>query len=126
VPDINSDGSSELLLTAEDWTSWTQTANPGLKMRELWQREGGLSIALLHFSAGASMATRHRHASNQFMYCLSGRYAYPSSDIVLAPGDFYWNPKGNHHGPTEALEPTTLIEIYDGPHYVDVSEAPVL
>lgn len=92
---------------------------PGLKMRELWLREGGISIALLNFEAGAGISRRHRHASNQFMYCLSGRYSYTSSGLELTPGDFYWNPMGNEHGPTEAIEPSVLLEIYDGPHYFD-------
>ena len=53
------------------------------------------------------------------MYCLSGRYNYVSSDLELTPGDFYWNPLGNEHGPTTAVEPSILLEIYDGPHYFD-------
>lgn len=53
------------------------------------------------------------------MYSLSGRYAYTSSGLELRPGDFYWNPMGNHHGPTEALEDSVLLEIYDGKHYFE-------
>jgi 2,4'-dihydroxyacetophenone dioxygenase len=99
--------------------SWQLSPIPGLRVRELWSREGGISIALLSFDQGAGISRRHRHASNQFMYSLSGRYSYTSSGLELKPGDFYWNPMGNHHGPTEALEASVLLEIYDGPHYFD-------
>ena len=37
---------------------------------------------------------RHSHASNQFMFCLSGRYRYVPTGLTLTPGSFYWNPKG--------------------------------
>jgi 2,4'-dihydroxyacetophenone dioxygenase len=92
---------------------------PGLRVRELWSRDGGISIALLSFDQGAGIPRRHRHASNQFMYSLGGRYSYTSSGLELKPGDFYWNPLGNHHGPTEAIEASVLLEIYDGPHYYE-------
>jgi 2,4'-dihydroxyacetophenone dioxygenase len=116
----------ELFLEATGKETWPATKMPGLAVRELWVREGGISISLLRFDKGAGLNRRHRHASNQFMYCLSGQYSYPDSDIVLSPGDFYWNPKGNFHGPAKALEDAVLLEIYDGPHYVDESEAPDL
>ena len=58
---------------------WQLSAFPGLRVRELWSREGGISIALLSFEQGAGIPRRHRHASNQFMYSLSGRYSYTSS-----------------------------------------------
>jgi 2,4'-dihydroxyacetophenone dioxygenase len=76
------------------------------------------SMHMVRFAKGAGIPTPHAHASTQFMYCVSGRYLYKSSGLVLEPGDFYFNPKGSEHGPTEALEDTVLLEIYDGPHYV--------
>jgi mannose-6-phosphate isomerase-like protein (cupin superfamily) len=110
----------EVHLRAEGPETWPEMPQiPGLRMKELWAREGGLSIALLSFEAGAGIPRRHRHASNQFMYCVSGRYNYVSSGLELTPGDFYWNPLGNEHGPTEAVEPSILFEIYDGPHYFE-------
>ena len=43
---------------------------------------------------------------------------YPvSTGVTLTAGSFYWNPKGNVHGPTLAHEETIVVEIYDGPHY---------
>lgn len=116
----NDNRQGELHLTADAPESWPVVPHiEGLRMKELWSREGGISIALLNFEAGAGITRRHRHASNQFMYCLSGRYNYVSSDLELTPGDFYWNPLGNEHGPTTAVEPSILLEIYDGPHYFD-------
>jgi hypothetical protein len=51
------------------------------------------------------------------MFCLKGRYEYTKTGVTLTAGSFYWNPKGNVHGPTLAHEETIVLEIYDGPHY---------
>jgi 2,4'-dihydroxyacetophenone dioxygenase len=111
------DESRETLMPAEAAGQWPVSAIDGLRMKELYLVEGGLSIALLNFEKGSGIKRRHRHASNQFMYCLSGKYSYESSGLELSPGDFYWNAKGGPHGPTTALEDSVLLEIYDGPHY---------
>src|SRR5215470_15441533 len=83
-----------------------------------WRNEEtGASIALIKFDKGAGIPQPHLHASNQFMFCLSGRYEYKATRTVLTAGSFYCNPKGNVHGPAIAHEETVVIEIYDGPHY---------
>jgi 2,4'-dihydroxyacetophenone dioxygenase len=105
-----------LIHTAEG--AWREKSLPGLSEMRLWSNpETGASIALVRFAKGAGIPEPHRHASNQFMFCLSGLYEYTASGIRLAPGDFYWNPRGHVHGPTRALEEAVLLEIYDGPHY---------
>jgi quercetin dioxygenase-like cupin family protein len=110
----------DIVVAALDPAGWTEGAVPGLREKRLWERApGDASIALLRFERGAGVPRAHQHPSNQFMYCLAGRYAYPSSDIVLEPGSFYWNPAGNRHGPTEALEESLLLEVYDGRHDED-------
>lgn len=99
---------------------------PGERSKLLWSRaaergqpvQDDASIHMVRFSRGSGIPSVHAHASNQFMFCLSGRYLYRSSGLILGPGDFYFNPRGSEHGPTEALEDTVLLEIYDGPHYV--------
>jgi 2,4'-dihydroxyacetophenone dioxygenase len=107
----------ELLITADE-LEWREKSLPGLAETRLWSdAETGASIALVRFREGSGIPEPHSHASNQFMYCLSGRYEYLSSDLVLEPGAFYVNPKGHVHGPTVAREETVLLEIYDGPHY---------
>ena len=84
----------------------------------LWRNEEtGASIALIKFDKGSGIPQPHYHASNQFMYCLKGRYEYTSTGVVLTAGCFYCNPKGNVHGPAIAHEETVVVEIYDGPHY---------
>ena len=93
------DASREEFLAATLPGSWEPYGFPGLRVRDLWSREGGISIALLSFEKGAGIPRRHRHASNQFMYSLSGRYAYTSSGLELRPGDFYWNPMATITGP---------------------------
>lgn len=101
-----------------DDLNWEQKSLEGLKDKMLFRNEEtGATIALIRFEKGTGIPIKHEHASNQFMYILSGLYKYIDSDIVLKPGDFYCNEKGNFHGPTVALEETIFLEIYDGPHY---------
>jgi 2,4'-dihydroxyacetophenone dioxygenase len=107
----------ELLLQSEAM-EWRPKSLPGLFEKMLWRDEQtGASIALIRFDKGTSIPTPHLHASNQFMFCLKGKYEYTSTNVVLTPGCFYCNPKGNVHGPTLAREDTIVLEIYDGPHY---------
>lgn len=109
---------SEELLLAADGLEWRPKSLPGLWEKMLWRdEETGASIALIKFERGVSIPDEHVHASNQFMYCLSGRYEYTETGVVLEPGSFYCNPKGNPHGPTLAHEETVVLEVYDGPHY---------
>lgn len=108
---------NEVLLSADKFP-WRAKSLAGVHEKMLWRdEEGGNSIALIRFEKGASIPAPHSHASNQFMYCLSGHYEYTETNTVLKAGDFYWNPKGNVHGPTLAHEETVVLEIYDGPHY---------
>jgi len=111
---------SELLTHCEEM-AWRPKSLAGVFEKMLWRDEqSGASIALIKFAKGASIPTPHSHASNQFMYCLMGRYEYTTTKTVLTVGSFYWNPKGNVHGPTIAHEDTVVVEIYDGPHYPEM------
>ncbi len=108
---------TELLLQA-DAMEWRDKSLKGVSEKMLWRNdETGASIALIRFAKGAGIPKPHLHASNQFMYCLEGRYEYTSTGMTLAPGSFYCNPKGNVHGPAIAHEDTVILEVYDGPHY---------
>ena len=103
----------------EDTEGWIDFPS-GLKQYFLWNNpETGGSIAILDFPEGAGVPVKHSHASNQFMFCIEGEYAYTENNIVLTPGSFYMNPKDHPHGPTKALKRSVLIEIYDGPHYYE-------
>jgi 2,4'-dihydroxyacetophenone dioxygenase len=107
----------EILLHTRE-LEWVEKSLAGLSHRMLWRDEdSGASIALVRFTAGSGIPTPHAHASNQFMFCLEGRYTYTATALTLTPGDFYWNPKGCMHGPTVAEEESVLLEVYDGPHY---------
>ncbi|WP_206105505.1 cupin domain-containing protein [Paenibacillus thalictri] len=107
----------ELLLHADEM-EWTDKSLEGLSEKLLWRNEEtGATIALIRFRKGAGIPIKHTHASNQFMYMLSGLYSYPDTGMLLRPGSFYLNEKGNAHGPTVALEETVFVEYYDGPHY---------
>jgi quercetin dioxygenase-like cupin family protein len=107
----------EILLQTDD-LEWVDKTLAGLSQKMLWRdEETGASIAIVRFAAGAGVPSPHAHASNQFMFCLRGRYRYVPTGLTLTPGSFYWNPKGAQHGPTVAEEESVLLEIYDGPHY---------
>jgi quercetin dioxygenase-like cupin family protein len=107
----------EILLQTDE-LDWADKTLAGLSHKALWRNEETeASISLVRFRKGAGIPLRHSHASNQFMFCLSGRYTYLPTGLTLTPGSFYWNPKGSLHGPTLAEEKSVLLEIYDGPHY---------
>jgi len=107
----------EILIDA-DAMPWREKSLKGVHEKMLWRNEEtGASIALIKFAKGAGIPAPHYHASNQFMFCLQGRYEYTSTGVTLMPGSFYCNPKGNVHGPAIAHEETVVLEIYDGPHY---------
>jgi len=108
---------SEILIHTAG-VDWRPKSLAGLWEKMLWRDEAtGASIALIRFEKGVGIPAPHSHASNQFMFCLSGKYEYTSTGVTLQPGSFYCNPKGNVHGPTIAHEETVVLEIYDGPHY---------
>jgi len=107
----------EVLISTDD-EDWQPKSLPGLAQKMLWRdEESGASIALIRFEKGAGIPNAHQHASNQFMFCLSGQYRYIPTGTTLVPGTFYWNPEGSVHGPTVADETSVFLEIYDGPHY---------
>jgi len=111
------------ILIATDTLEWREKSLKGVFEKMLWRDESsGASIALIKFAKGASIPKPHSHASNQFMFCLSGKYEYTSTGVTLLPGSFYCNPKGKVHGPTLAHEDTVVVEVYDGPHYPQVPE----
>jgi len=113
----NPQRAAEILLDSQAM-EWQPKARPGLYEKLLWKDEAtGASVALIRFAKGLSFPTPHSHASNQFMFCLQGKYEYTPSGVTLTAGSFYCNPKGNVHGPAIAHEETVVIEIYDGPHY---------
>ncbi|MBS0325633.1 MAG: cupin domain-containing protein [Proteobacteria bacterium] len=108
---------TEILIQSRD-LPWRQKSLAGVAEKMLWRDETTeATIALIRFEKGAGIPAPHSHASNQFMFCLSGRYEYLKTGVVLTAGCFYCNPRGNVHGPTLAHEETVVVEIYDGPHY---------
>lgn len=107
----------EILIQSEN-VAWREKSLKGIHEKMLWRNEEtGASIALIKFDKGAGIPQPHLHSSNQFMFCLKGKYEYTSTGVVLTPGCFYCNPKGNVHGPAVAHEETIVVEMYDGPHY---------
>ncbi|MSQ20224.1 MAG: cupin domain-containing protein [Betaproteobacteria bacterium] len=107
----------EILLQTRD-LPWRAKSLKGVHEKMLWRDEvTQATIALIKFDKGTGIPQPHLHTSNQFMICLEGRYEYTATGVVLTPGSFYCNPKGNVHGPTLAHEDTVVVEMYDGPHY---------
>jgi 2,4'-dihydroxyacetophenone dioxygenase len=112
APDLH-----EILIQSESMP-WRAKSLEGVHEKMLWRNDDtGASIALIRFDKGAGIPAPHYHASNQFMFCLQGKYEYTSTGVTLTPGSFYCNPKGHVHGPAVAREDTVVVEIYDGPHY---------
>jgi len=104
---------SEILLQSADMP-WREKSLKGVWEKMFWRDEAtGASIALIKFEKDVGIPAPHSHASNQFMFCLQGKYEYTSTGVVLLPGSFYCNPKGNVHGPTVAHEETVVVEIYE-------------
>src|SRR3974390_2440140 len=94
----------EILIQSES-VPWREKSLKGVHEKMLWRdEETGASIALIKFDKGAGIPQPHYHASNQFMFCLKGRYEYTPTGVVLTPGCFYCNPKGHVHGPAVARE----------------------
>lgn len=117
LPDLHEGQEHEVLIRTDEEV-WREKSLKGLSEIRLWtNEESGATISLVKFEKGSGIPEPHKHASNQFMFCLSGQYEYTATNVVLNPGSFYWNPKGNVHGPTQAREDSVLVEIYDGPHY---------
>lgn len=107
----------EVLLKSKDM-DWRAKSLRGVYEKVLYRDDAtGASICLIKFDKGTSIPLPHLHAANQFMFCLEGNYEYKHNGLVLTAGSFYWNPKGNVHGPTIAHEDTVVVEIFDGPHY---------
>jgi quercetin dioxygenase-like cupin family protein len=119
VPNLpeSAPGIAEVLVQSEDMP-WREKSLKGVSEKMLWRNEEtGASIAMIKFQKAACIPEPHLHASNQFMFCLEGRYEYTATGVVLTPGCFYCNPKGNVHGPAISHEETIVVEVYDGPHY---------
>jgi quercetin dioxygenase-like cupin family protein len=117
-PDGTALGRFQEIMVQTGDLDWVDKTLAGLSHKMLFRDDAtGASIALVRFQPGAGIPSAHAHASNQFMYCLAGRYRYLPTGITLTPGSFYWNPKGSVHGPTRAEEESVLLEVYDGPHY---------
>ena len=85
----------EEILIQSETMPWREKSLKGVHEKMLWRNETtGASIALIRFDKGAGIPQPHYHASNQFMFCLKGRYEYTATGVVLTPGCFYCNPKG--------------------------------
>jgi 2,4'-dihydroxyacetophenone dioxygenase len=110
----------EILVDQFDPDKWMTVEKTGFRLYHFWEHpDTGASIVLLDVPEGLGVPVKHIHASNQFMYCLEGKYEYTDSGLILRPGSFYMNPKGHPHGPTIAHKKSLLIEMYDGPHYYE-------
>lgn len=122
TPAPNLERLKEILIDELDPAGWvTVEKTGGLRIYKFWENpDTGASICLLDVPQGAGIPIRHRHASNQFMYCVEGVYEYLDPGLTLRTGSFYMNPKGHPHGPTIAHTDCRLIEIYDGPHYFEL------
>ncbi|MGE5770525.1 MAG: cupin domain-containing protein, partial [Hyphomicrobiales bacterium] len=66
----------EILIQSEN-VAWREKSLKGIHEKMLWRNEEtGASIALIKFDKGAGIPQPHYHSSNQFMFCLKGKYEY--------------------------------------------------
>src|ERR1700755_3669152 len=92
--------SLEEILIQSEGMPWREKSLKGISEKMLWRNEEtGASIALIKFAKGSGIPQPHYHASNQFMICLSGKYEYTSTGVVLTAGSFFCNPNGKRAGP---------------------------
>ena len=73
----------EILIQSESM-SWREKSLKGIHEKMLWRNDQtGASIALIKFDKGAGIPQPHYHSSNQFMFCLKGKYEYTATKVVL-------------------------------------------
>ena len=78
----------EILIQSEN-VEWREKSLKGIHEKMLWRNEKtGASIALIKFDKGSGIPQPHLHAANQFMFCLTGKYEYTSTGVVLTAGCF--------------------------------------
>lgn len=78
----------EILIQSESM-SWREKSLKGIHEKMLWRNDQtGASIALIKFDKGAGIPQPHYHSSNQFMFCLKGKYEYTATKVVLTPDAF--------------------------------------
>src|SRR5262249_17874311 len=95
-------GLDEILIQSES-VPWRAKSLKGIQEQMLGRHEEtGASIALIKFDKGAGIPQPRYHSSNQFMCCLKGQYEYAATKVVVTPGCFCCNPKGNVDGPAVA------------------------
>ena len=76
----------ELLIQSKDMP-WRAKSLKGVHEKMLWRDDKTeATIALIRFEKGAGIPAPHSHASNQFMFCLEGKYEYTKTKTVLTPG----------------------------------------
>ena len=72
----------EELLIQSEALPWREKSLKGISEKMLWRDEQtGASIALIKFAEGAGIPQPHYHASNQFMFCLKGKYEYTGRPV---------------------------------------------
>ena len=72
----------EEILVDTDKVPWREKSLKGISEKMLWRNEEtGASIAMIKFAKGAGIPQPHYHSSNQFMFCLQGRYEYTSTGV---------------------------------------------
>ena len=83
----------EILLQTDD-LEWVEKSLDGLSHKMLWRDPvTEASIALVRFEKGSGIPSEHKHASNQFMFCLSGHYELwetPPDELEARIADLRW------------------------------------
>jgi len=107
------DAQLEDIYVANDDSGWIQTDKEGKAfLKVLWTSKSGGWAVLYRWKKGF-IAPPHKHLGSIHAFIYSGRLKI--RDIILAAGDYMYEPNGMMHPITEALEDTLQLNIADGP-----------
>ncbi|MBI1840127.1 MAG: cupin domain-containing protein [Verrucomicrobia bacterium] len=93
---------------------WQPGPYPGVDLQILHKNSatGGVTV-LRRFRAGVTVPAHTHPLANESVYILAGEWE--ESGVVYGPGDFFYAPRGERHGPHVAKNEVISVTVFDGP-----------
>ncbi len=93
---------------------WQPGPYPGVELMVLHEnvKTGGV-VVLRKFDAGVTVPAHAHPLANEFVFLLSGDWE--ESGVRYSTGAFFFAPKGERHGPHEAITEVISLAMFDGP-----------
>ena len=105
----------DTVLEPEDMQWLDAPIGTGAKLAILkTDRDTGGITALVKVAKGWQVE-EHRHTANESSYLIAGEIEY--GDRTIGAGTFWYNPKGNPHGPFKAKKDSVFLASFDGPPF---------